>query len=87
MFLEIYRTGFLQNTFECLLLEITKLALPYRSTPRLWYTFGPASITLDTKSVVKINSRFYNICNKTQKAQSSKWANTDIFLNKILDKK
>ena len=27
----------------------------YRGTTTIWYTFGPASVTLDTKSVVKIN--------------------------------
>ena len=32
-----------------------KLPLFHRSTLRLWYTVGPDSITLDTKSVVKIN--------------------------------
>ena len=38
-----------------MLLEIIKLALSYRGTKRLWYTYGPATVTLDPKSVVKIN--------------------------------
>ena len=31
------------------------MALPYRGTPRLGSTFGPDSIALDTKNVVKLN--------------------------------
>ena len=36
-------------------LEIIKLALSYRGSKRLSYTYGPASVTLDPKSVMKIN--------------------------------
>ena len=54
--LGISATHFSQNTFEQLLLGIIlQLALSYRVTPKLSYTFGPDSITFDTKRVVKIN--------------------------------
>ena len=79
IFLEISRTRFSQNKFDRLLLEIIYLALSYRGTPRLSYTFVPA-IMLDTKSEVKIN---YHV----PITSGTKFRiNIDIFLNKILDK-
>ena len=53
--------------FELLLHEIIQLALSYRGTPRHGYTFGPASIMLDTKSGENklLQSCSYNIRNKT----------------------
>ena len=56
---------------------IVSTVLQCWGTPRLWHTFGPASITLDTKSGENKLSRSYDICNKTYEAQSLKWVKQD----------
>ena len=46
----------MQKLFLWLFFEnILQLALSNRDNPKLWNTFGPASIMLDTKGTVKIN--------------------------------
>ena len=60
--------------------------MSYRGTPRLWYTFSPAFITLGTKTVAKIN---YHVPIKSAaklKKHKAEIVNTNIFLNKSLDR-
>ena len=85
--LKVSRTSFLQDTFSVAASwnYIIVSTLSYRGTPRLWNTFEFASVTLETKSVVKINyDAPIHSAKKLKKHKVQNWVNTDIFLNNIL---